>query len=308
MKISLVWLAALAGAALAPALADAAQDGEGHGRNGFVAVGALEPGDVDHFDVRLRAGEVLTASLRDADGGELHDPVLGVFAPGCRLRSPSARCAGRNEVGPRCAIDPCPGTLIAEDDDGGPGFLPRLALRAGESGVFRVAVSGFGDDDFDGVGHEESLRYRLVVAVESDPPKLVEREEGARGRSTDALRLRRGAAVVSGRLAPGDADVFEIWLDADAQLTASVFESEAGEFHDPVLRLRDSRGGLLAENDDAGPGFLANLAFDARGEGRGRRPVPVLLELTGFDPDAAGAATHVEDFVYQLVISVDHLE
>lgn len=283
MKTRLVWLAALASAALAPALADG-KDGEKKGRHGFVAAGRLEPGDVDHFDVRLRKGEVLTVSLRDAEGGEFHDPVLGVFAPSSRS------------------------TPIAVDDDGGPGFLPRLALRAGQSGDFRVAVTGFGDDDFDGEGHAERLRYRLVVAVESDPPKLEEREEGKRGRKTDALRLQRGAAVVSGRLVPGDADVFEIWLDADALLTASVFEAAGGEFHDPVLRLRDTRGQLLAENDDGGPGFLANLAFDAGGNRRGRKPSPVLLELSGFDPDGAGAATHVEDFTYQLVISVDHLD
>jgi hypothetical protein len=283
MKTRLVWLAALASVALVPAATDAHKDEKGRKRHDFVAVGTLDPGDVDHFDVRLRKGEVLTVSLRDADGGEFNDPMLGVFPPSSRL------------------------TPIAVDDDGGPGFLPRLALSAGQSGVYQVAVTGFGDGDFDGAGHEEQLRYRLVVAVESDPPKLVEREEGKRGRKTDALRLQRGAAVVSGRLAPGDSDVFEIWLDSDALLTASVFESESGAFHDPVLRLRDMGGRLLAENDDGGPGFLANLAYDADGKRR-RKPSPVLLELTGFDPDATGAATHVEDFSYQLVISVDHLD
>ncbi|MGH7289516.1 MAG: hypothetical protein ACREI8_16010 [Myxococcota bacterium] len=275
---------AVALALLVPALGQSASDVERRGQHGFVLAGSLEPGEVDLYAVRLRAGELLTLSLRDAEGGEFHDPLIGVFAPSQQVQP------------------------LALDDDGGPGFLPRLALRAPRSGVFTVAVTGFGDDDFDGSGHSERLGYRLVVGLESDPPQLVEREAGGRRPSADLLRLRRGAAVVSGRLAPGDSDVFELWLDADATLTASVFEPGGGAFHDPVLRLRDTRGQLLAENDDGGPGFLANLAFEAKQGGPGRRPIPVLLELTGFDPDDAGAAAHVEDFSYQLVISLDHFE
>jgi hypothetical protein len=226
--------------------------------------------------VFLREGELLTAALRDREGGEFHDPLLGVRAP-----------SG--------------GAPIAADDDGGPGFLPRLALRAEETGWFTVLVTGFGDTDFDGSGHVETLRYRLVVAIEQDPPRVVERES-----SVDALRLRQGATLVSGRLEPGDTDAFELWLDPGATLTVSVFENGRGEFHDPVLRLFDARGQLLAQNDDGGPGFLANLAYEAKPTARGWRPTPIRLELAGFDPDGPGAATPSEDFPYQLVISIDH--
>jgi len=251
---------------------------------GRVIAGALAPGEARRHRVYVREGELLTASLRDTRGGEFHDPLLGVFAPSS-------------------ATQP-----VAADDDGGPGFLPRLALRAAESGWFALAVTGFGDADFDGSGHSEHLRYRLVVAIEADPPRVVEREAQPSRWSTgaDALRLRSGATLVSGRLTPGDRDVFELWLDPDATLTASVFESGRGEFHDPVLRLLDDRGRLLAQNDDGGPGFLANLAFDARAGRRSWRPIPVRLELAGFDPDGAGTAAHVEDFSYQLVISIEH--
>lgn len=250
---------------------------------GRVIAGALGPGEVRRHRVFLREGELLTASLRDLRGGELHDPLLGVFAPSDPIRP------------------------VAADDDGGPGFLPRLTLRAAESGWYTLAVTGFGDDDFDGGGHQEELRYRLVVAIEHDPPRVVEREAGP-GRSVarpDALRLRGGATLVSGRLTPGDRDVFELWLDPGATLTASVFESGRGEFHDPVLRLFDDRGRLLVENDDGGPGFLANLVFDAGERPRGSRPVPLRLELAGFDSDGAGGGAHREDFDYQLVISIE---
>jgi hypothetical protein len=259
-------------------------DRERSGWRGGVIAGALAPGEVRRHRFFVRDGELLTASLRDKQGGEFHDPLLGVFAPSS-------------------ATQP-----VAADDDGGPGFLPRLAVRAEESGWFTVAVTGFGDADFDGAGHSEKLRYRLVVAIEADPPRIVERESRWRrhGGDADTLRLRQGATLVTGRLTPGDADAFELWLDPEATLTASVFESGRGEFHDPVLRLYDERGRLLAENDDGGPGFLANLAFEAKRDRRSGRPIPVRIELSGFDPDAAGAAAHVESFPYQLVISIDN--
>jgi hypothetical protein len=261
---------------LALAAPAGSHDAARFGGSGRVIAGALAPGQVRHHRVYLREGELLTASLRDGEAGEFNDPLLAVFAPS-DARHPA---------------------LV--DDDAGPGFLPRLALRAAESGWFTLAVTGFGDPDFDGSGHLERFGYRLVVAIESNPPRRVERE-------SRSLRLRRGATLVSGELTPGDSDVFELWLDPGATLTASVFESGRGEFHDPVLRLVDERGRVLAANDDGGPGFLANLAYRADVERRGWRPRPLRLELDGFAPGGDGSAAHVEDFPYQLVISIDRL-
>ena len=283
MRLAIAACGALAVASALVAVPAGSKDAGRFGGFGRVIAGALAPGEVRRHRVYLREGELLTASLRDTRGAYFRDPLLGVFAPSS-------------------ATQP-----VAVDDDGGPGFLPRLALRAAESGWFTLAVTGFGDDDFDGSGHREHLRYRLVVAIEADPPRVVERESrpGRWSSGADALRLRAGATLVSGRLTPGDSDVFELWLDPGATLTASVFESGRGEFHDPVLRLRDERGRVLARNDDGGPGFLANLAFESPAR-RARRPMPVRLELAGFDPDGAGASAHVEDFSYQLVISIEH--
>ena len=280
MKLATTLMLSSLGFALVPA-ALGAPGFERAGRHGVVIAGTLAPAAVTRHGVRLREGELLTVSLQDADGGELADPLLGVFAPSD------------------------PGEPVAADDDGGPGFLPRLALRAAESGLFTIAVSGFGDDDFDGSGHREQVAYRLVVAIESDPALLV---EGERGRPLDTLPLRRGAALVSGSLTPGDVDAFELSLDAGASLTASIFEPDGGEFHDPVLRLVDDAGRVLAANDDGGPGFLANLAFETPATGRARRPVTLRVEVDGFDPDGEGPLAHAEDFSYQLVISIDRLQ
>jgi hypothetical protein len=253
---------------------------ERSGRSGVVLHGRLSPGDVDRFSFRLRAGEILSASLLDGEDGEFHDPVLGVFGPG-------------------------DSTPAARSDDGGPGFLPRLALRADRDGLWTVAVTGFGDADFDGSGHEERLRYRLVVAAQGDPPQRSEHEGNDTAQDADRVRLVFGAAAISGRIERGDVDVFEVWLLGRSTLTASVYDAESGAFHDAVLRLRDRSGALLAENDDGGPGFLSNLSFEPPRGSRGFRPFPVYLELSGFDPDPKDDRPHPEDFRYEFVVSVD---
>lgn len=282
MRLPIAFLLApvCAGALAAPAAATFPFLGERFGRSGVVLTGRLVPGDADRFFFRLREGEILTAALLDGENGEFHDPVLAVFGPG----------------------DDAP---VARSDDGGPGFLPRLALRADRAGVWKVVVTGFGDADFDGSGHEERLRYELVLAAQGDPPHRTESEGNDGAAQADRLRLHFGAAAVSGRLERGDVDVYELWLDRRAKLTASVFDLEAGAFHDAVLRLRDRSGTLLAENDDGGPGFLPNLSFEPPRGSRGWRPFPVYLEVRGFDPDPADARPHPEDFAYELVVSLD---
>jgi len=287
MKRWMPWLSsfALGACLLAPVAARSGSDARSRGRaehGGVVLEGRLRPGDVDRYALRLRRGDVLTVSLHEQDAGEFHDPVLGVFAPSDREKP------------------------VAQSDDDGPGFLPRLAVRAEESGTWVVAVTGFGDDDFDGEGHAERFRYELVVASQGQRPALVERE-GREGNDSlddaDALRLRRGVAILEGDLAPGDVDVFELWVDPRDTLTASVFDESGGEFHDSVLRLRDRKGRELARSDDGGPGFLSNLDYAQR-KSRGDRAVKVFVELTGFDGDPDDARPHPEDFGYQLVISV----
>jgi hypothetical protein len=286
MKSRIAWLPsfALAAVAAAPFVGRAGHDAKsrrGSEPEGVVLEGRLRPGEVDRYGFRLRRGDVLTVSLHEKGAGEFHDPLLGVFAPSDRKKA------------------------AAQSDDDGPGFLPRLAVEADESGTWLVAVTGFGDGDFDGEGHVERLRYELVVASQGQRPELVERE-GRKGNDSlddaDPLRLRRGVAILQGELAPGDVDVFELWVDPRDTLTASVFDAAGGEFHDSVLRLRDRKGRELAQSDDGGPGFLSNLGYGRKN--RDGRPEKVFVELTGFDGDPEDERPHPEDFGYQLVISV----
>jgi hypothetical protein len=103
--------------------------------------GDLMPGDVDYFSMPIVAGSFVTGSTFDflPAGGPAVDTLLGVFDPS--------------------------GALMGANDDDGPAFLSALAFVAPVTGVYSFAVTGFGDTDFDGIGHTEVGPYRLVVSV-----------------------------------------------------------------------------------------------------------------------------------------------
>ncbi|MEM8770232.1 MAG: hypothetical protein AAGD92_01160 [Pseudomonadota bacterium] len=92
-----------------------------------------EGGDVDWYRFHGKAGttviaEVLTSQL---------DTVMGLFT----------------RFGP----------IVAFDDDGGTGLLSRIEFVVPEDGTFFLAVSTFGDADFDGVGGSGEGRYVLDI-------------------------------------------------------------------------------------------------------------------------------------------------
>jgi hypothetical protein len=245
--------------------------------DGLVERGRLTPGDVDYYSFAARAGDVVMVSLGEPGRGAHADPVLAVAGPG----------------------DAEP---VAVDDDGGPGFLPRLAVAIDRTGVWTIAVAGFRDAELDGGDHEESFAYDLAVAVAANPVAIAERD--VRGGNDALFRAEpvpvwpERAVVVTGTLVPGDVDHFLLPVPPRALVSASLYDDEAGVFHDSRLELRDLAGRLLAEDDDAGPGFLSNVALDAA-QVRG----PVVVRVTGFDPLANDARPHQESFAYRLVLS-----
>jgi hypothetical protein len=244
--------------------------------DGVVARGRLEPGDVDYHAFAARAGDVVLVSLFEPGRGAFADPVLAVAGPG----------------------DAVP---VALDDDGGPAFLSRLAVPIDRTGVWTVAVTGFGDEELDG-HHEQRFAYDLVVAVAAQALAIAEHDvrggNDVRQRAEPLPVSRERAVVVSGTLVPGDSDHFLIPAATGVVLTASLYDDAGGVFNDSRLELRDLAGRLLAADDDSGPGFLSNLALD-RGQARG----PVVLRVTGFDPVAGDARGHDERFAYRLVVS-----
>jgi hypothetical protein len=220
--------------------------------NGSVLVtGTLAPGDVDFYSLQLSAGQLLLVGVFDANGGELSDARVGAF-----FEAPSTN-------DPNDAPE-------AENDDGGPGFLSRLAVPIAQSGSWKIGVTGFRDVAYTG-NHLEArggpIAYQLAVAVTTATPARVETEP-ANDAAASGDGLPPGGGVLSGSLAPGDVDWSAIELAAGEDVTVSLFdvgpgalESPAGELTDTRLRLVDAGDVTQVENDDGGPGFLSNAAY-----------------------------------------------
>jgi hypothetical protein len=219
--------------------------------NGSVLVtGTLAAGDADFYSLQLSAGQLLLVGAFDEQGGELTDARIGVF-----FEAPSAN-------DPNDAPE-------AEKDDGGPGFLSRLAVPIAQSGTWKVGVTGFRDRSYTGEHLEARsgpVAYRLALAVTTASPPRVETEPANDAAATGDL-LPPGGGVLRGALAPGDVDWSAIELAAGEDATVSVFdlatgalESPAGELSDTRLRLADAAALVVASNDDGGPGFLSNAA------------------------------------------------
>lgn len=100
--------------------------------------GSLTAANVDFYAVNLPANTLVTFDVRDATG-QL-DTYIGAFRPD--------------------------GTLHDFDDDDGPGLNSALVFNTGaNAGAWRLAVTGFGDPDFNGSGHSQNGAYRLVASI-----------------------------------------------------------------------------------------------------------------------------------------------
>lgn len=247
--------------------------------NGVVVVnGRLADGDVDLFSFGVRKDVPVTIALFEEALGELDDPEILVFDGA--------------------------GSEIARNDDAGPGFLSRLALVPGANDTWTVAVTRFPNGpglpgQFPKGGPGAAFSYALVVAAQgaftvqdSDPDDSVGSND--LGNPQD---LPAGGGVVSGRLVPGDSDVFSFEAAEGDLIVASVFDAAGGARNDAVLRLHRAGGPTIAENDDGGPGFLPNLAQPVGAGGSGTWSI----EVAGFEKNAP--APHDERFAYQLVVA-----
>ena len=246
--------------------------------------GSLDAHDVDAYAFSLSAGQLLLAALFEDPAGEKNDTQLGLFS----------------------GTAPPP---VTSDDDAGPGFFSRLAFSVTSTGTQRIAVSGFGDANWNG-SHQEAANglvpYKLVVAAVSNPPPFQEAESNNTLASANALPPEEG--VVGGALTPGDVDYFKIDLEPGDRLALSVFDlvspvafaSANGERNDALLGVFTPSGALAAggTNDDGGPGFQSNLLVTVPAGQGGTWKVAV----SGFG-DGAFTGAHKESFSYLLVVA-----
>ena len=210
-----------------------------------------EMDDVDFFEAPLAAGEVwfgMVSPLADLpDSFSTPDTIVSVFGDAGALTFSDDDYAGE----------------LSEFDDGY-GSLFRFESPA--TAVYQLGISGYGDDDFDGVAsgdfHYESGGYVLTAGrvnpalpggdfADSDP--VNQTADGA-----DLIAVTAGTAHVAvAHLGDGDVDFFRLDLnlgDVLSAMTAPLGDLGVSfDYPDTMLGLFDSSGtNLLVDNDDAG--------------------------------------------------------
>ena len=134
------------------------------------------------------------------------------------------------------------GAQIAFDDDSGPGFCPRIALRL-DPGTYFAEVRP--------ASPAATIEYTLSLAC--TPPFPPETEPNDDIASADALPCDE---VRQGTILPiGDADFWKLTLAVRAVVTADV--DCLGR--DGTLSLLDSSGALVEFDDDDGAGFCPTI-------------------------------------------------
>jgi hypothetical protein len=274
-----VWLALAAALGLATSGARAAEPAEPVALAGPLATaeGELEPLDVDVYAIDVAAGEQLFVALFDAQDGAFTDTRLSVSLGGA---------------------------VLVSDDDGGDGFLSRVALEASAGGSYEIRISGFRDADFDGShaeGAAQPAPYRLVVGVGA-PPLPAESEPNDLAGDADAVPA---GGLLRGTLGALDVDRYTLPVAAGESVAVSLFPLDAAtgaplpsaELGDTRLGLFDA-GALFAEDDDGGPGLFSNLARSAP-----TGASQVGIAVTGFR-DSGYQGVHPEGpFDYALLVA-----
>lgn len=117
---------------------------------GFAFDGSIGTGDVDYITLgtTLNAGDFVVASVFE----NFVPTSLPTILPDSIM-----------------ALFDAAGNEIDFDDDDGPGTLSSFGVVIPATGTYTIAISGFGDRNFDGIGHSENFSYKLIVGVNRIP-------------------------------------------------------------------------------------------------------------------------------------------
>jgi hypothetical protein len=258
--------------------------------------GRLEkPGDVDCFAVKLTKGQTLVASLlaNRVLGSPMDGIMQVVSADGFVL----AENNDYHDLDPQIVFTaPANGTYIVRlfafplvpDSSirfaGAETFIYRLTLTTGPFAehAFPLAVprSSPGQVELIGWNLPDAARKvavkgeivfhplaALPVSIRLEPHAVAVKTRPATRERPQTIAL---PVTVSGRLEPGDIDVYQFEAKKGQRL---VFQAEAralGFALDPTLRLTDSAGKMLAQADDTGMSRDPELAFAVPADGNYR--------------------------------------
>ncbi|MGE0857932.1 MAG: DVUA0089 family protein [Gammaproteobacteria bacterium] len=127
--------------------------------------------DADFYAFTVGANQVITLTVAAPEGPEQNnDPIVGLFNTD--------------------------GSLLAADDDGGPGYDSELVFTLSAAGQYFVAVSGYADFEFNGIGDfDASTNWLYHLQISGEPaPVPVPAAGWLLGSALTGLALRRRRA------------------------------------------------------------------------------------------------------------------
>ena len=181
-------------------------------------------GDEDWLRISLEAGSTYRLTVAGSEGAAapLEDPVLEIYA--------------------------ADGTLLAVNDDGGPGLTPLLNFSPPGSGTYFASVRAYGA--LDTGAYTATLEDSADAANDTIP-----------GNTTTDATLAVGGSASSAIDFIGDRDWFAVTLSAGERYVFGLEGSGDSALGDPFLQLFSAIGVQLASDDDSGSGRAARLAY-----------------------------------------------
>ncbi len=141
--------------------------------------------------------------------------------------------------------------LIGYDDDGGPLPLDSLLhFTPSESGEYYLAAYDY---------REATGRYSLAASATAD--------DYVGSSATNGRVVVGGGASVGSIDAPSDVDMFAVTLTSGRQYSFELWSDGGDGLVDPYLALVDSRGNMLASDDDSGVDLESLLTYTASASG-----------------------------------------
>ncbi|MBM3457297.1 MAG: hypothetical protein FJX77_02005 [Armatimonadetes bacterium] len=202
-------------------------------------------GDVDRYEVALRAGQSFSAEVMAARlGGPIDTNVFtGQFGnppsdPTCSLLDATLRVIGPD------------GRVVAQAEDTfGPD--PALEVRPSVSGVYRIELHHLAH-----LGMPQFV-YRLSLREEPLPgPAMGSGATEAEPNDTreSALALPEAGGAIGRFATPGDVDSYRVQLRKGENTRIEVFAARLGSPADAALALLGPDGAVLANADDGAEG------------------------------------------------------
>ncbi len=206
--------------------------------------GQIMPGEVDRFQLQLKAGQTLAV---DAEARKLipylADAVPGWFQAVAALRDSDGREVAYDDD---CGFDPDPALAFKAARDGVYTLEIRDSIYRGRQDfVYRVYVTEESKTD----GKQPAMLAQAHFLVSTPLNQQSEVEPNDTGLRSVPVKLPRVISGCIGR--PGDKDLFRFEGKAGDTVVAEVSARRVGSSLDSLLRLLDAKGRVVAWNDDS---------------------------------------------------------